>query len=398
MPTFEYSAIGHDGVAASGHAISESELTLDGELEQRGLVLTHARVSRASARSRRGRLSTQDLIHVTHQLSTVTSAGVRIVEGLSSIGQRLENRSSRAVIERIVAGLRRGQSLSEALEQEPDSFPAVFRASVRAGEASGAADRVLLRLSRHMSWARGIRATTLQALIYPAILFAALSGLVLVLLYFVLPRLIGLFPGGRDSLPMQTRIVMGLSDFLREHALLLGGGALLLVVVSLRALAAPGGRLAFHSLLLRLPQMGRLMRQLATSKFASTASILQNAGCDVFTMLEVSAKTCGNAAMEQAFGRVAAGVRRGQTIAQGLEREAHVDPLLVQMVAVGESTGELDRALERLVEYYDEEIPRTVKRFLAILEPALLLCAGAVVAFILLAAILPIFSLYGSLG
>ncbi len=397
MTAFEYSAVARDGSAVQGSAVAESEQALDAELDLRGLVLTRAKQTRRLARSGRGRISSAELIHLTHQLSTVTSAGVRVVEGLSSIGQRMERGASRAVVARIVEGLRRGQSLSEALDHESASFPGVFRASVRAGEASGALDRVLLRLSRHMSWVRGIRATTLQALIYPAILFFALVGLVLVLLYFVLPRLIGLFPGGRDSLPIQTRIVLALSDFLRDHALSLGGGAALLGFFIYRALQSSKGRAWMHSLLLNLPLIGNVVRQLATSKFASTASILQNAGCDVFTMLDVSANTCGNAAMRDSFSRVAAGVRRGQTISQGLEKEAHIDPLLIQIVAVGESTGELDKSLERLVEYYDEEIPRTVKRFLAIFEPALLLCAGGVVAFIMLAAIMPIFTLYGTL-
>lgn len=397
MKTFEYSAVSRDGLSVSGCAFAESEHALDSELEGRGLVLTRASQRSERDRSRGGKLSNADLINLTHQLSTVTGAGVRVVEGLISIGQRLEKKPSRDVVERIVASLRHGNSLSEALDLESGSFPAVFRASVRAGEASGALDKVLLRLARHMSWVRGIRATTMQALTYPAILFVALFGLVLVLLYFVLPRLIGLFPGGRDSLPVQTRIVLGISDFMRDNVLYLGAAGALIGFGLYRALASPRGRAWLHSVLLGAPLVGRITRQLATSKFACTASILQSAGCDVFTVLDVSASTCGNAAMQQSFARVANGVRRGNTISQGLEKEPHIDPLLIQMVSVGESTGGLDRSLESLVEYYDEEIPRSVKRFLSILEPAMLVCAGAIVAFILLAAIMPIFSLYGNL-
>ena len=185
MKRFDYLAVGRDGIQVRGTAMAESELALDTELDRQGLVLTRAEHSREVAHGSKGKLSAQELIHVTHQLSTVTGAGVRIVEGLSGIGARMERPKSRAVVERIVDGLRRGQSLSEALDHEPASFPAVFRASVRAGEASGALDKVLLRLARHMSWMRGIRATTMQALIYPAMLFVALTGLVLVLLYFV---------------------------------------------------------------------------------------------------------------------------------------------------------------------------------------------------------------------
>ena len=155
MKTFEYSAVSRDGLSVSGCAFAESEHALDSELEGRGLVLTRASQRSERDRSRGGKLSNADLINLTHQLSTVTGAGVRVVEGLISIGQRLEKKPSRDVVERIVASLRHGNSLSEALDLESGSFPAVFRASVRAGEASGALDKVLLRLARHRAGCAG---------------------------------------------------------------------------------------------------------------------------------------------------------------------------------------------------------------------------------------------------
>lgn len=397
MKTFEYTAVARDGATVHGLLGAASELALDADLLRRGLVLTRARETRARAAMTNARLSADELIHVAHQLSTLVSAGVHVVDALSSVGERMERESARLVLARVVESLRRGASLSEALEKEPRSFPPVFRASVRAGEASGALDRVLSRVAQHLTWLRGIRATTKQALIYPAMLALALTGLVLVLLYFVLPRLMGLFPGGRDSLPAQTRLVLAASDFLRENAWWLAGLTLAATVGGRLLLARPEARAWFDAKLLGLPLFGSVWRQLAASKFASTASILQGAGCDVFTLLEVSGKTSGNRAMEDAFQRVSAGVRRGQTLSQGLDREPLVDPLLVQMVAVGEKSGSLEVSLGRLAAHYDEEIPRRVKRLLSLLEPALLLIAGAAVAFILLAAILPIFTLYGNI-
>ncbi|NUP97311.1 MAG: type II secretion system F family protein, partial [Planctomycetaceae bacterium] len=143
---------------------------------------------------------------------------------------------------------------------------------------------------------------------------------------------------------------------------------------------------------------GKVARQLATSRFSATAGLLQSAGCDVFTVLHVAGSTCGNASMGAAFERVCERVRRGQTITQALEHEPGMDPMLVQMVAVGEKSGELDHCLERLAAYYDEEVPRIVRRFLALLEPTLLVGAGVIVGFILLAALAPIFKLYETLG
>jgi type II secretory pathway component PulF len=371
---------------------------LDRDLEGQGLVVTSARVVSSERRARSLRIPRDDLIALTTQLATVSGAGVRIVEGLTGIGERLASPKGRRLVEELVTALRSGASLSEAMDRHPASFPEVYRASVRAGEASGAIDTVLARLARYLEWVRGMRATTVQALIYPAILFVALFGLVLVLLYFVLPRIIGLFPGGRDQLPAQTRLVLSVSDFLTGNWMPLSAGAIALSVLAAVALRRPGGRAAVARALMRLPKVGAIARKLATSKFASTASILHQAGCDVFTVLGVAGETCGNAAMAAAFERASAGVRRGLTITQALDREGTVDPLLVQMVGVGEQTGDLDGCLSRLVEYYDEEVPRAVKRFLSFLEPAMLVAAGAVVAFILMAAILPIFDLYETLG
>lgn len=394
MKAYDYVAVDTAGQAATGRTFATCELELDRELESQGLVLTGFSEVSGRSKQRRLRVKKAELILMTTQLATMTSAGVRIVEGIESIGQRMPTEAGRRLCQSLVASLRAGQSLSEAMQQHPRTFPEVYRASIRAGEASGALDIVMRRLAKHLEWARAMRATTIQALIYPSLLFFALTVLVLVLLNFVLPRILTMFPGGREDLPRETQLVLGLSDFLRQNALLLGLGVAGLVLAFISALKRPATRVLLSKLLLVLPRFGPVARQLATSKFASTCSTLHQAGCDVFTMLSVAGQTCGNAALAASFGRAAEGIRRGLTITQALEREADIDPLLIQMVAVGEDTGELDVCLARLVEYYDEEIPRIVKKFLAFLEPVMMMAAGLVVALILLAALMPIFELY----
>lgn len=397
MKSFEYIALGADGRSVSGREFAESEIGLDRELERRGLTLTSARAVASERLSARARLAREDLHALTTQLATIVGAGVPLLEGLEGIGRRLGRAESRAVVEGLLVALREGQSLSQAMELHPRAFPFVFRSTVQAGEASGALDRVLSRLARYLEWSRLMRGLTVQALIYPMILAQALIGLVLLLIYFVLPRLALLFPGGRESLPSQTRFVLGVSDFMRAHWMMLLAAAIACVVAALVGHRHEAVRLLRDRIVLRVPRLGSLVRQLATSRFAGTASTLQSAGCDVFTTLAVSGDACGNAVLRSAFTRVAAQVRRGATLTQALEREPMVDPLLVQLVSVGERSGDLDGCLDRLVAYYDEDIPRRVKRFLSVFEPLLLLCAGAVVAFILLAALLPVFRLYETL-
>ncbi len=398
MNTYEYVAVQADGAVVMGRSTARDELDLDRELETRGLVLSQAKVVISQQRVRSSKLAHDDLITLTTQLATITSAGVHIVAGLEGIGQRLERPASRRVIEDIVRSLRQGSMLSDALDRHPRSFPDVYRASVRAGEASGALDTVLMRLAKHLEWSRAIKATAAQALIYPGILMCALVGLIGILLYFVLPRILTLFPGGREQLPEETRLVLGASDFVVNNIVWILLTLVALVAGYVAARKNPSGAVALAKFQLALPKFGKVARQLAISRFAATASVLQEAGCDVFTMLNVAGATCGNAALAASFSRASERVRRGQTITQGLEAEPNMDSMLVQMVAVGEQSGELDRCLSRLAAYYDDEIPRAVKRFMAILEPSMLAAAGALVGVIVLAALAPIFKLYETLG
>lgn len=398
MKTFEYVAVAADGVLREGKTWAEDEVDLDRDLESDGLTLTRCKVVGGDRGARKLKIKRDELINLTNQLSTVTSAGVRIVDGLEGIGRRLQSESGRDLVEEMVGGLRSGLSLSQVLDRHPKSFPEVYRASVRAGESSGALDKVLTRMSGFLEWSRTMRATTMQAMTYPAILMTAILGLVLVLMNFVLPRLVTMFPGGEEDLPMQTKIVLGASAFMRSNALglVLGVGAT--VGIFLKVRSTERGREIWHRALIKVPKFGTVLRQISTARFASTASTLQKAGCDVFEMIGTAGATCGNAALEAAFRRTMEGVRQGMTITQGLEREPLIDPLLIQMIDVGEKTGQLDICLSRLAEYYDAEVPRVVKRFLGFLEPAMLLAAAGIVGFILMAALMPIFKLYDSLG
>ncbi len=397
MKLFSYLAVDSRGESVAGELNAASELDLDRQLETRGLTLTKT-VKGRSRGLQKGRLKTTDLVSTTAQLATVTGAGVPILSGIEGIADRQPDPRAQALLRQIVTRLQGGETLSEAMGNFPDSFPEVYRASVQAGEATGELERVLERLAAHLEWIRGMRATTVQAMIYPCILLFALLGLVTILLTFVLPKIVGLFPGGTDELPRPTRMLILTSDFMRSNALFLVFGAVVLFFVMRAVLRTPSGKLRFHGLLLRIPKLGKVVSQLATSKFASTAGILQSAGCNVFETLRIAGKASGNAAVEASIVSVADEVRQGRRVSDSMTKHKHLDPLLVQMISVGEASGRLDHTLERTAHYYDEEVPRAVKRFLTFLEPAMLIVAAVVVGFILLAALLPIFQIYENLG
>jgi type II secretory pathway component PulF len=399
VPTFEYSAVGADGALVVGRANARDELELDRELESRGATLASARTVTSARSSGGGRLNHVDLISLTTQLATISGAGVHIVEGLEGIAQRMARAASREVLEDVVKHLRAGLVLSEALDRHPRSFPDIYRASLRAGEASGSIDKVLLRLAKYLEWSRGIRGMAIQALIYPSILMLSLVGLVMLLLYFVLPRLLTLFPGGPEDLPEETRLVMGISNFVVGNALWLGLAAGFGIASFIVARRTPLGRERIDAFVLRLPGFGKVARQLATSRFSGHRGPAAIGG-----LRRVHRAACRGLDLRQRLdGRgLRARVRARPPAARRSRRRSSTNrawtSMLVQMVAVGEKSGELDRCLERLAAYYDEEVPRIVRRFLALLEPTLLVGSGVIVGFILLAALAPIFKLYETLG
>ena len=396
LKLFEYTTFGADGQRSEGHLAARDEAELDRLLERKGLTLSKARRTQGGARSHRERFNHAQLVAFTTQLSTLLDAGVPMLSSLRHGAKRMQVSAGRGVVDSIVRSLEGGLSLSEALDIEAKSFPEVYRASVRAGEHSMELPAVLSRQAQQLRWVKEIRGSVSQALIYPVVLMVAVLGLVAVLLVFLLPRLTVLFP--KDAvLPWQTRWVLALSDFAIEHSVLLGGGILLGVLTFVGAQFWKPTRCALSRLLLALPRLGELVRMVSTARFAATMADLHGAGCDVLMTLDVAGKTCGSAALQEGFARVAERVRTGATIAESLDQEPLMDPLLVQLIDVGEASGELEPCLRRVASCYDEEVPRKVKWALSLLEPLLIAGAAVVVGFILLAAILPILDLYDSI-
>jgi type II secretory pathway component PulF len=394
---FEYSARRSDGQLVHGREVARDEIELDQRLEREGLLLTNCRAVHRGGRARTAELSRHDLFALTAQLGTILSAGIPIVQGLREMHRRARGRVAKASIQAILEDLEAGEPLSSALDQQPKSFPSIFRAAIRAGEQSTQLPEVLKAQAAHLAWVREIRAMATQALVYPAILSLAIVGLVVILVTFLVPRLTKLYPGGAADLPSQTRLVMSIADAMQRNwvwLVLLGVGSSLTVVVLLRR---QGPVLALARLASGLPRVGTLLRQLAMSRFAKTAALLHDAGVEMVSTLELATEACGNPFYRAAFRRATERVRRGATLAEALEQEPCMDPFLLQLVAIGETSGDLSTTLGHLVQSYEAEIPRTVKWALSLVEPAILVFGGGLVLYVLLAALLPIVTLYENL-
>jgi len=394
LKTFEYEARGLGGEIETGFLTAPDEPTLDRELEERGLFMTKAKPVKFGRNAGKVKLSSRELVSMTTQLSTLLKAGVPILSALRGLAPQMSTDEGRELIARMAESIESGRSFSETLEAFPESFGTVFRAAVRAGEMTGSLPPVLANQARFLEWSAEIRSTTLQALFYPLMLIMAITGLVIIMITFVLPRIVKMMPGGVDNLPAPTLFLMGISDFLTGNYLVLVIGLAAAVAAGVWALRQDHIAVAVSRALFSVPRLGDLLRMLAVSRFSRTAATLQDAGCDMLSILEVSSIACGNRAFQSNFDNARLLVASGDSLSDALERQPNMDPLLIQMTRVGEETGELDTCLGQVSNYYDKEVPRTVKWFLALLEPSILLVAGSVVAFILLAAILPMISLY----
>lgn len=390
---WRYQGIGPSG-PVEGRAEAADEVELDAALARDGITLVKAKRARDTGRDMGARMSSQDLVTFTTQLATVLNAGVPIVEGMRDLGDRMRGNESRKVIADVVRELESGASLSAAMGARPRSFPMIYRASVEAGEASGAMPLVLQRLADHMEWTRGIRQTMTQALVYPAVLGLAILGLVVTLVTFLVPRIVKMFPGGVDELPSQTAQMLALSRFVTNHWPWIVAAAVVASISFMLWVRTERGRIGFATVLLSIPRVGDVVRMFAIAKFAATAGTLQNAGCQIADVIRLGGAACGNARMARSFFLANERIQRGATISEALSEDSRMDPLLLQMVSVGERAGDLGGCLDRLGEHYDRELPRMVKWMLSFLEPFLLIVGGIAVAYSLFAALLPLLDMY----
>ncbi|MEZ5976776.1 MAG: type II secretion system F family protein [Planctomycetota bacterium] len=395
---FEYRARRTDGSEATGRAAAADELDLDRQLQRDGLTLVEAAPAKGAEAARHVRIPSRELVAFTNQLATMLHAGLPILQSLRHIERHTRSAPCRRVTRSLLQRIEGGESLAEAMAAHPETFSGTYVAMVRSGELSTQLPDVLKRQGAYLDWVREVRSMTKQAMIYPSALGLALVGLVLILLTFLIPRIVGLFPGGEEDLPGQTKFVLAVSDFVVGNWVELLSGAAALAATWWTLLRIPRARLQLSRASLALPRIGGLLEMLAVARFATTAAALHTAGCDIVKTLDIAGESCGNAWLRSCFARVLEAVRGGDPIHVGMERVGCIDPYLVQLTAVGESSGRLGECLENLADGYNAEVPRNVKWVLSLVEPTVIVGGGVVVAFLLLAAILPIFKIYETLG
>lgn len=327
---------------------------------------------------------------VTRQLATLAGAGVPVATALQSLTAQADNPDTRRVLAEVHDAVRGGISLARAVEAHPEMFPELYASMVRAGEESGTLALSLSRLADHLERQAGTRNRVRSALTYPLLMAAVASLVVVFLLTFVVPKIVGVFANLGRALPLPTRILIGVTGFLATTwwALLifLAGGVLWVR----RYLATPEGARFRDSFVLGLPLVGRLAHLSALSRFARTLSTMAAAGIPIDRALKVVAPVVGNMIIAERIDAAAARVVEGSSLSEALRLHAEIPPTLVQMIAVGEESGKLDYLLDKMADAIDGEIEARLSRMLSLLEPLIILMMGVVVGYIVISILLPL--------
>jgi type IV pilus assembly protein PilC len=391
------------GEIIEGVYVAENEARLRRDLEEKGLfvlALQHrgALPGLSGSAGRRRRVRQQEFLVFNQELATLLKAGMPLVQSLDILRQRVSNPTFKAVLDGVHEKVKAGTALSDAFAEHGDLFPAVYAASLMAGERSGNLDAVIRRYVSYEKVIGAVKRRTISALIYPSILVCLMIVLVGIIVLRVVPAFSDFYATFGAQLPLSTRIIVAISNFVvGNFALLVVGVAATVVTLTIWA-RQPGQGRRFDRLLLSLPWAGETTRKFATAQLARTLGTLLGGGIPLVNALEISGRSMTNRFLAHELDDVTGRVREGQSFATALRARGVFPDVAVKMVEVGESTGALQEMLNSLADFYDEEIETEVARFITLIEPALLVIMGLVIATVVLALYMPLFELTSVIG
>jgi type IV pilus assembly protein PilC len=393
MPSYSYTARAVNGDVRTATVTATNREEVVAQLRRQRLSVIRVDEEEKISKRRPGGIKNRDVIVFTRQFATMINAGLPLVQSLDILSKQTENKTLSAVTRQVQRDVESGNTVADALRKHPKAFTDLYVNMVAAGEAGGILDTILLRLATFLEKNGNLVRRVKGAMIYPAVIMSVAGIAITVLLIFVIPVFQDMFASVGMGLPLPTRVVIGLSAFLRHYwwAVL---GALTALAVSLqRYYKTPAGKLVIDRTVLHLPVLGDVLRKSAVSRFTRTLGTLLSSGVSILDGLEITAKTAGNRVIQDAVMEARASIAGGETIAVPLARSAVFPPMVISMIAVGESTGGLDDMLTKIADFYDEEVDAAVSGLLALLEPVMIVFLGVVVGGMVVAMYLPIFDM-----
>jgi len=399
MGAFEYVALDLQGKESKGLIEGDTPKHVRQILRDRHMLpvqvteVAQKEAKRQSTFSLRSGMSSSELALITRQLASLSQSGLPLEEALLAVAQQNDQPRSKSILLGVRSRVMEGHTLADGLGEFPQAFPDLYRATVAAGEQSGHLDVVLERLADYTEARQELRQRVTNALVYPIALVSMAVAIIGFMLATVVPRIVSVFENASGELPALTRYLIATSDFVRDHWLALIIGLAALIYGLWRLLQEDGPKRSYHRFLLRMPITGRLTRGINTARFTRTFSILAGSGVPILDALKIAAEVIVNLPMRDAVNEATLRVREGAAISQSLAVSKLFPPMMIHLIASGETGGRLEEMLSRTADYQEREVDGLIATLLGILQPLLIVLMGAVVMTIVLAILLPIFEI-----
>jgi type IV pilus assembly protein PilC len=400
MPLFEYTVKDENGKNLTG--IQEAEniqaLVTAFRAKQYTIVKVNeakkgAVSTRLQVRKKKKRIKLDDLVVFTRQLATMIEAGVPVVQALDILGEQMDNPSFQRIIKEVYTGVESGNNLSDSMENHKKVFSTLYVSMIRAGEISGQLHEILDRLATYLEKSASLQKKVKSALVYPIAVTVIAAGITLFMMTFVIPKFAEIFSTLGAKLPVPTMILIKVSEIVRGNIVMVGIVFAVVGFLMSRYIKTKGGRLWFDKNLLRMPLFGALFMKVAMSKFSRTLSTLLKSGVPILTSFDIVSKTVGNRLIEMILEEVKTAIEEGNGIAETLTKKQVFPPMVVRMIGIGEETGEIEKMLGKIADFYDDQVDAAISGLTSLIEPLIIVFLGGVIGTIVVCMFLPIFTI-----
>jgi general secretion pathway protein F len=415
MPMYAFKGIGSNGKQIAGTRDADSPKTLRQLLRKEGVHVTTYDLSKGGKAAKEknsqkaglsrdvdlgaffGGVKKSEIASFTRQLATLLKSGIPLAESLGALVEQQNNQRFKTQLSEVRTAVNEGISLGDALARHPRQFDDLFVSMVRAGELAGNLDEVLTRLADFLESSQRLKSKVQGAMIYPAVMVLIGTIIIAVLMIKVIPEITKTFTQQGKTLPINTRFLVAVSNFIGRNWWLIGIGITVATTLFIKWKASPGGKQVWHRFVLKIPGIGPLVRTVNVARFSRTLGTMLHSGVPMLRALDAAKQVMGNVVMQQVVEEAMKAVTEGESLAVTLKKSGQFPPTMIHMTAVGERAGQLEQMLERVAATYEAEIETKLARFIALLEPLMLLGMGIVVAFIVISILQPIMDL-GALG
>ncbi|MEE8299976.1 MAG: type II secretion system F family protein [Desulfatiglandales bacterium] len=402
MPTYVYAGKTKRGRALKGELEASDERIARIQLKRRGIEVAKLKQKPKDMFENisfmQPKVTNKDIVIFTRQFSTMIDAGLPLVQGLNILAEQSENKTFKRILKQVTKDVEGGTTLADALNRHPRVFDSLFVNLVAAGEVGGILDTIFQRLAAYIEKAEKLKSQVKGAMTYPIVVVCIAILVISVIMIFVIPVFEDMFSGFGKALPVPTQIVVAMSDFTKGNWYFIFGGMFAFVWIFRRYSRTSSGKRNIDIISLKLPIMGELIRKVAIARFTRTLSTMISSGVPILDALEITAKTAGNAIVEEVIMDARSSIAEGQTVAEPLSESTIFPGMVTQMISVGESTGALDAMLEKIADFYDDEVDAAVSAMTSMLEPLMILFLGGSVGGLVIAMYLPIFQMAAAMG